>query len=131
MAGINGIGNVNKVNLSGVNQAGAAKNAQQAKNETENLKLDDNQLDGFVRSNNDVQEAKKDDEPKQGGDGAKKGKGNGKSWKDNYLSRVAEKLKWKQDQPFNPNPNAGSGTFDWIDAAACAVGACGDTWGWW
>ena len=80
MAGINGFGNVNKgVNFGGLNQAGNAKNAQQAKNETE-LKLNTNQVDGFVKSNN-AEQTREEDKPKinEGGDGAK-GKGNGKSF---------------------------------------------------
>lgn len=92
MAGINGFGaNYNKgINVGGLNQSGNAKNTQQAKNELTELKLNTNQLDGFVKSNNaEVQEAKKeDDKPKEGGDGAKKGK---KSYGD-YLNKHLNKF---------------------------------------
>ena len=90
MAGINA--NFNRgFNVGGLNQTGNTRNTQQAKNDVQQeLKLNLNQVDGFARSNNDVQEAKKkDDEPKQGGDGAKKG------WKEKlgeFFQKLGESL---------------------------------------
>ena len=74
MAGINGFGNVN---LGGVNQIGAAKGTQQTKLETESLLQKNDQLDGFVKSNDVEQTKKEDDKPKinEGGDGEKKSYG--------------------------------------------------------
>lgn len=71
MAGINGFRNVN---LGGVNQTGAAKGTQQAKLETESLIQKNDQLDGFVKSNN-AEQTREEDKPKfdEGGDGKKKG----------------------------------------------------------
>ena len=87
MAGINGFGNVN---LGGVNQIGAAKGTQQTKLETESLLQKNDQLDGFVKSNDVEQTKKEDDKPKEGGDGAKKG------WKEKlseFGRRYGEALK--------------------------------------
>ena len=87
MAGINGFGNVN---LGGVNQTGATKDTQQTKLETESLLQKNDQLDGFVKSN-DVEQTKEEDKPKfdEGGDGKKKG------WKEKlgeFFQKLGESL---------------------------------------
>ena len=119
MAGINGFGaNFNRgINVGGLNQAGNAKNTQQAKNELSELKLNTNQVDGFVRTNNEVQEAKKDDKPKEGGDGAKKG----------FWERFREKMdQLKEDAAMlnQDGPNGGTGQ-DLVFLGAALIYACG------
>ena len=114
MAGIHGFGNVNKgVNFGGLNQAGNAKNAQQAKNETE-LKLNTNQVDGFVKSNN-AEQTREEDKPKinEGGDGKKKG------WKEKlseFSRRYGEALK---------RNNATFELDDFVTAFGQAIGSYG------
>ena len=71
MAGINA--NFNRgINFGGLNQAGVAKNEQQAKNEKEFLIQKDEPLDSFVKTNNELQEAKKEDDKPQKSDGGNK-----------------------------------------------------------
>lgn len=103
MAGINGFGaNYNKgINVGGLNQSGNAKNTQQAKNELTELKLNTNQVDGFVKSNN-AEQTREEDKPKfdEGGDGAK-GKGNGKSFWENFNNRRNKGDEDKAQHPYS------------------------------
>ena len=83
MAGINRFGaNYNRdVNGANFGQAGNAKKTQQAQNELTELKLNTNQLDGFVKSNS-TEQTREEDLPKfdDGGDAGKIGDWLKKVW---------------------------------------------------